>query len=104
MKLLPKLPRENARSYEFHKLLFQSVNKVRTFDVVKREMLQFDRLRIISATSGMSQYTIQDHEDILYALRRRDSEMAEMLMTRHLTRHTLEKDELHQIHPEYFVD
>ena len=89
---------------DFHKLLFQSVNKDRTYDVVKREMLQFDRLRIISATSGMSQYTIQDHEDILYALRRRDSEMAEMLMTRHLTRHNLEKDELHQIHPEYFVD
>lgn len=89
---------------DFHKLLFQSVNKDRTYDVVKREMLQFDRLRIISATSGMSQYTIQDHEDILYALRRGDAEMAEMLMTRHLTRHNLEKDELHQIHPEYFVD
>ena len=27
--------------------------------------------------------------------------MAEMLMTRHLTRHNLEKDELRQIHPEY---
>ena len=89
---------------DFHKLLFQSVNKDRTYDVVKREMLQFDRLRIISATSGMSQYTIQDHEDILYALRRGDAEMAEMLMTRHLTRHNLEKDELRQIHPEYFVE
>ena len=89
---------------DFHKLLFQAVNKSRTYDVVKRDMLQFDRLRIISATSGMSQYTIQDHEDILYALRLRDAEMAEMLMTRHLTRHNLEKDELHQIHPEYFVD
>lgn len=89
---------------EFHRLIFQAVNKERTYHVVKHEMLQFDRLRIISTTSGMSRHTIQDHEDILYALGRRDAEMAEMLMIRHLTRYSLEKDDLRQIHPEYFVD
>lgn len=89
---------------EFHELIFQSVNKLRTYHVIKHAMLQFDRLRRISATSGMSQHTVQDHEDILYALRRKDAELAEVVMTRHLTRHNKEKDDLHRIHPEYFID
>lgn len=89
---------------EFHQLIFKSVNKLRTYQVIKHAMLQFDRLRTISTIAGMNQYTIKDHEDILYALRRKDAELAEVIMTRHLTRHTTEKDELHRIHPEYFVD
>lgn len=89
---------------EFHQLIFQSVNKLHTYQVVKHAMLQFDRLRTISTMAGMNQHTIRDHEDILYALRRQDAELAEVIMTRHLTRHNTEKDDLHRIHPEYFVD
>ncbi len=89
---------------EFHRLIFESVNKLRTYHVIKREMLQFDRLRTLSTTSGASRHTIQDHEDILYAIRRQDAELAEMLLTRHLTRHRMEKEELMALHPDYFVD
>lgn len=45
-----------------------------------------------------------DNEDILYAIKRNDYEMAEMLMTRHLTRHLGEKKELMKLYPEFFVN
>ena len=34
---------------------------------------------------------------------RQDSELAQMLMTRHLTRHRAEKEELLERYPDYFV-
>lgn len=86
----------------FHKLIFESVNKNWSYKIIKEQMIHFDRLRVLSAKCGKNQYTIQDHEDILYAIKRKDAELAQMLMTRHLTRHRLEKSELLQRYPDYF--
>lgn len=88
----------------FHRLIFESVDKLWSYQVVKDQMVHFDRLRTLSTTAGKSKYTVTDHEDILYAIRRKDAEMAEMLMTRHLTRHRMEKSELVEMYPGYFVD
>lgn len=88
---------------EFHRLIFESVNKSWSYKIIKDQMVHFDRLRSLSAKSGMNQFTLTDHEDILYAITRQDYEMAEMLMTRHLTRHRTEKSELLERYPEYFV-
>lgn len=89
---------------EFHRLLFQSVNKMWSYQIVKEQMVHFDRLRSLSTQSGLGKFTISDHEDILYAITRHDYEMAEMLMTRHLTRHLTEKEKLMATYPDYFTN
>lgn len=89
---------------EFHRLLFQSVNKMWSYQIVKEQMVHFDRLRSLSTQSGLGEFTISDHEDILYAITRHDYEMAEMLMTRHLTRHLTEKEKLMATYPDYFTN
>lgn len=88
---------------QFHRLLFESVNKTWSYKIVKEQMVHFDRLRTLSARSDFNKYTLKDHEDILYAVTRQDSEMAQMLMTRHLTRHRTEKSGLLDMYPEYFI-
>lgn len=88
---------------EFHRLLFESVNKIWSYKIVKEQMVHFDRLRTLSTRSDFNKYILKDHEDILYAVTRQDSEMAQMLMTRHLTRHRTEKSELLEKYPEYFI-
>ena len=45
-------------------------------------MVHFDRLRALSLKSLKPDKIVEDHEHILYAIGRRDSELAEMLMTR----------------------
>ena len=87
---------------EFHQLIFQSVNKMWSYHIIREQMVHFDRLRALSAKKGHLDYVISDHEDILYALKRHDAEMAEMLMTRHLARHRTERKELTEAYPEYF--
>lgn len=88
---------------EFHKIIFEAVNKNWSYKIIKDQMIHFDRLRTLSTKSGKNNYTIRDHEDILYAIKRKDAELAEMLISRHLTRHRLEKKELLQLYPEYFI-
>ena len=88
---------------DFHRLLFTSVGKARTYSIIHSQMVQFDRLRALSLKSLKPDKIVEDHENILYAIGRRDSELAEMLMTRHLTRHRVEKSELIKLYPDYFV-
>lgn len=88
---------------EFHQLFFESVGKKRLYDLIQPQMVHFDRLRNLSLKSINHQKTIQDHEDILYAVQRQDSELAEILISRHLSRHQLEKSELVKRYPQYFL-
>lgn len=89
---------------EFHELLFHAAGKMWSYHIVKEQMVHFDRLRSLSTKSKQHDYVLKDHEDILYAIKRQDAEMAEMLMTRHLTRHLSEKDELLAMYPNYFTN
>lgn len=88
---------------DFHRLLFQSVGKGRTYQIIHSQMVHFDRLRALSLKSLKPDKIVEDHENILYAIGRHDSELAQMLMTRHLTRHRVEKSELIKLYPDYFV-
>ena len=83
----------------FHRLLFDSVNKGRVYAVLQSQMVHFDRLRNLSLRT----FKVNDHENILYALKKRDCELAEMVMTRHLTRHQVEKKDLCALYPDYFL-
>ena len=89
---------------EFHKLIFLSVGKGWTYEIIHSQMVHFDRLRALSLKSIKYDKTLEDHENLLYAIERRDSELAEMLMNRHLARHRVEKSELEKLYPEYFVN
>ncbi len=90
----------------FHRLLFEAVDKIRTYELLQTQMVHFDRLRTLAykALKGeKNSVTLKDHENILYALIRRDYELGEMVMARHLTRHQVEKKELDSLYPEYFL-
>lgn len=88
---------------QFHRIIFQSVDKERIYDIIQAQMIHFDRLRSLSVKSIRYEKNIADHEDILYAIERKDSEMAEMLMTRHLERHHIERSQLLELYPDYFL-
>lgn len=90
---------------EFHRLIFVSVDKSWVYNNLRTQMIHFDRLRkmAIDAFADKSENTLKDHEDILYAITRHDAEMAEMLMTRHLTHYQEDLSSLMQQYPDYFV-
>lgn len=89
---------------EFHKLLFESVEKMWTYNIVRSQMMHFDRLRTLSVKTVIkNNRVLEDHENILYAIERHDFELADMLMKKHLSRHIIQKDNLQKTYPNYFV-
>lgn len=89
---------------DFHKLIYESANKKKTYDIIHSQMVHFDRLRALSLKATKPTKTVEDHENLLYAIERKDGELAEILMTRHLTRHQMEKSELLSLFPDYFIN
>ncbi len=94
-----------ALDNEFHRLIFVSVDKAWVYNNLKTQMIHFDRLRrlAIGCIADKSENTLKDHEDILYAITRHDAEMAEMLVTRHLTHYQTDLSSLMKEYPDYFV-
>ncbi len=94
-----------ALDNEFHRLIFVSVDKAWVYNNLKTQMIHFDRLRrlAIGYIADKSENTLKDHEDILYAITRHDAEMAEMLVTRHLTHYQTDLSSLMKEYPDYFV-
>lgn len=89
---------------QFHRLLFEAVGRGWTYGVVHAQMIHFDRLRALSVKSTDNTRLVRDHEDILYAIERNDEELAQMLMTRHLTRYQADQAKLQELYPDYFSD
>ncbi len=89
----------------FHRLMFASVNKLWTYQRLKDQMIHFDRLRTLSMSSIRlkAERTLEEHEDILYAIARRDEEMAEMVVSRHLSHYRVDLEALMEQYPDYFV-
>lgn len=87
---------------QFHQLLFEAVDRGWTYGVIHSQMIHFDRLRALSVKSTDNIRLVRDHEDILYAIERQDEELAEMLMTRHLTRYQADQEKLREVYSGYF--
>lgn len=88
---------------DFHKIIFQSVNKMGIYEVIRQQMVHADRLRSLTIKLIENRIVTNDHENILYALERRDGELAKMIMTRHLSRYEDERSEVRRNYPDYFV-
>ncbi len=102
---------ENAHFYmleldnSFHQLLFESVGKLHAHEFMQSQIVHFDRLRNLEfriLQIEKNTRTVMDHENILYAVEKRDEELAEIVITKHLSRHLYEKKELGIKCPEYF--
>ncbi|WP_124067068.1 GntR family transcriptional regulator [Clostridium sp. E02] len=98
------LPKLLLLDNDFHRLIYESANKKKTYDIIHSQMVHFDRLRALSLKAAKPTKTVEDHENLLYAIERKDGELAEILMTRHLTRHQMEKSELLSLFPDYFIN
>lgn len=88
---------------QFHKLIFEATGKQWTYNVLTTPMVHFDRLRMLLLKSIKTNRTVEDHENILYAIERKDKELAELLIKQHLGRDVITKDELINSYPTYFV-
>lgn len=87
---------------EFHGLLFAIAKKPQVFALMQNISIHFDRVRSMALSSVRDLKIVQDHEDIVEAIARRDAHAARERMEVHLSRYKIDAAELRAQYPQYF--
>ena len=89
---------------QFHKELFTITNKSHIYRLMSNMILHFDRLRTLRTKTVDQMYVIDDHMNILDAIRMKNPDKGEKAMEQHLTKHEIDKEIIHKKYPQYFKD
>lgn len=87
---------------EFHELLFIICNKSFTYNLISGMMTHFNRVRKLSSVTIKDTKNISDHKILVDAIKRKDKEMAGEIITKHLSRYTVDEEQLKKEYPDYF--
>ncbi|KKI93695.1 GntR family transcriptional regulator [Bacillus sp. SA1-12] len=88
---------------EFHKILFEECNKLRTWKMIRNMNSHFDRLRVLRLAANTDwNVVVSQHKEIYQAIMEKDPKKAERLMVQHLKLVNFEKDEIEVRYPDYF--
>ena len=89
---------------EFHHAIFTMSNKEQTYKLMKSIQGYFDRIRALSLNGVKDIQIVTDHKAILNALKTRDKVLSGEFVIKHLSRYKLDKKEIMEKNPEYFVN
>lgn len=89
---------------QFHKLLFAASKKSLSSQILDGLTTHFDRVRHMSLSTVSGRSLLEEHSSIAAAVQARDKEKARALMTKHLTRYTIDKEAIQKQYPQYFKE
>lgn len=87
---------------QFHGILFEIAKKNQIFTMMQNINIHFDRVRSMALSTVKNTKIVQDHEDILQAIGRKDPKTARELMEVHLNRYRIDASDIRAAYPQYF--
>lgn len=87
---------------QFHAILFSIAQKTQIYEMTRNMLVHFDRVRRMALDSVKDIKIVEDHAQILEAIRNRDEEQAKQLMQIHLSRYKYDAKAILKEYPEYF--
>ena len=87
---------------QFHGMLFDIAKKSQVYALIQNISIHFDRVRTMALSSVKSTKIVQDHVNLVDAIRRRDGSAARELMELHLNRYDIDAAALRSTYPQYF--
>ena len=87
---------------QFHGILFEIARKSQIFALIQNISIHFDRVRSMALSTVKNTKIVQDHEDILQAIGRKDPRAARELMEIHLSRYKIDAADIRAAYPQYF--
>lgn len=88
---------------EFHRLLFKLAGKQHVYEYLEDIRIPFDRIRYLSLLVIVDLQTVNDHIEILNAVRAQNKEMAFSIMDKHLSRYLYDKSVIVRRFPDYII-
>ncbi|MCI6885927.1 MAG: GntR family transcriptional regulator [Lachnospiraceae bacterium] len=89
---------------QFHRLLFQIAGKNQAYEMMNSLTIHFDRIRRMAVLAVKEQKWMEDHRQILEAVKKGDVRLARQCMDRHLNRFHVDEAAIRQQYPQYFID
>ncbi len=89
---------------EFHKLIYSAAKKETLHAMRSNIMLHFDRVRTLSAKTVKDTKIVNDHRQMIEAVKNKDKETSRMLVEKHLSRYHIDETEIRAAYPQYFKD
>lgn len=86
----------------FHEMLFIACGKGKTYDFINGMMIHFDRVRLLNLSEMDTKGPLEDHKNMLAAIKDKNKDRAMVEMGKHLARVNADKIYLYDRHPEYF--
>lgn len=87
---------------QFHYSLFKICNKLQCYDMVSKMEDHFDRIRRLSLFVIKDLKIVEDHWSIYKAVKERNPQKVEEIITKHLSRFQVDEKEIHTTYPQYF--
>ena len=87
---------------QFHKYLFAIVGKLEAYEMIHNLAVHFDRIRNIALNGIHDLEIVEDHRQILEAMRSGDEERAVEVMQLHLSRAKVDAVSIREKYPHYF--
>ena len=91
-----------ALDNQFHGLLFDIAKKSRVFALIQNISIHFDRVRAMALSSAKDLKVVQDHQELMEDIRRKDAKAARALMEVHLNRYRIDAASIREAYPQFF--
>lgn len=90
---------------EFHFKLYKMGKKEDIYTIKDMISIHFDRVRNMSLIAVKDLKIVNDHKNILEAIKNKDKEAAKKHMKKHLSRYSVDDEaQIRELYPEYFRD
>ncbi len=87
---------------KFHREIYKVAKKDILYEIHSTIMIHFDRVRTLSVMTVRDYKVVNDHRNMLEAIKAKDKETAVALVNKHLTRYQFDEHSIREQKPEYF--
>jgi len=87
---------------EFHRLIYSAAKKDIIHTMRANIMIHFDRVRSLSMMTVKDTKIVNDHRQMLEAIKNKDKEIAKQLVEKHMSRYHIDEAEIMKRYPQYF--
>ena len=88
---------------QFHEMLFRIAQKLQAYAMVQNVAIHFDRVRTMALTSVKDLKIVEDHAQIVEAIRSGDAAQARTVTEMHLNRYRVDEKAIRETYPAYFA-
>ncbi len=87
----------------FHATLFMSAGKINSYNWLNEGMnIHFDRVRKMSLEAVKNTKIVEDHRQIIEALKIKDAHLGQSLVEKHLSRYKIDEETIRKAYPKKF--